>query len=441
MTSTERLAVWLYGTRIAHIERGRDKRLSLHFRDEAFDLFGPDSPILSTSLLVRQERYPNALTRSFFDNLLPEGPARNTIVRALNAHRSDGSKLDDRDIFGLLAEIGRDCAGAIVIQPMEDSEPVARSTSDARPITDDEVAERIRKLPTAPLGIDIREGVRISLAGAQRKLLLTRRQDGGWALPVNGVPSTHIMKPLMADERFPNSVANEFFCMQLAAKAGLRVAPVQSLEFDGQPVLVVERFDRHVVNNVVQRIHQEDSCQALGISADLKYQQDGGPSFQKIAELLSTFGTERDLLELLSLMTFNMAIGNADAHGKNYSMLHLESGDVRLTPAYDLLSTANYPDSDMELAMYVDNVRKVQNIARDSIVDEAATWGLSRWEAGQAVDRMLVQVRDALKSPEELDAFTHELQHFIENRNGRLVVEADSTAAGTPWPSAESTSP
>ncbi len=179
------------------------------------------------------------------------------------------------DTYGLVRELGRDCAGAMVIQPMEESAPPPSTTLTAERLSDEELADLVRNLKSAPLGAGGR--VRISLAGVQAKLLLTRMPDTTWGRPVDGTPSTHILKPEVA--AYPNTVENEAFCMRVAKHLGLRVANVETTEVAGRKLIVVERYDRLVQpDGKVERIHQEDFCQATGTKPDDKYQEDGGPS-------------------------------------------------------------------------------------------------------------------------------------------------------------------
>ena len=420
MSPTEALSVWLYQSRVADIERARNGRLSLRFTEEALDRFGPDSPILSTSMPTRIEPYPNALTRDFFEGLLPEAAARTSVVRALNANRPRGSELDGGDTFGLLRELGRDCAGALVIQPPSEDAPVAAPISEAMPISDDEVAERLARLPQAPLGVDGRSGVRVSLAGVQRKLLLARRADGRWVDPADGIPSTHILKPQIPDVNLPRSVENEAFCMLLAARVGLPAAMVEVAEFGGQRVLVIERFDRRVVDGLIRRIHQEDSCQALGIRPSLKYEEQGGPQLRRLAALLSGFGREDDLGQLLKLATFNVAVGNADAHGKNYSFLHHRSGDIALSPAYDVMSTTLYEAVDRTMGMYIDNVRRIDRVELGRIIDEGVSWGMPRNDAESAVVQTLLAIGEALGDPVDLSVEV-DLLDLVRSRTTQLT--------------------
>jgi serine/threonine-protein kinase HipA len=102
------------------------------------------------------------------------------------------------------------------------------------------------------------------------------------------------------------------------------------------------------------RIHQEDFCQALGIIATKKYQNEGGPSFKRCFDLLKKMtqpAIDRNLLT--SALVFNYLIGNMDAHGKNFSLLHTTQHNVRLAPFYDIICTGVYPETTRKMAMKI----------------------------------------------------------------------------------------
>jgi serine/threonine-protein kinase HipA len=282
----------------------------------------------------------------------------------------------------------------LVIQHPDSQPPLASADpSLATPVEDKTVAAHLRALPRSPLGIN--DEVRLSLPGAQSKLLLTRLEDGRWALPTSGVPSTHILKPPIADQRFPFSVDNEYFCMRLAAHAGLPVAEVDRAEFEGIPVLIIKRFDRQWQEGRLLRIHQEDSCQATGISVRYKYQANGGPSLRRLAGVVSEYGVRTDLLSLLRLVTFNVAIGNCDAHGKNFTLLHLAEG-IRLAPGYDLMSTLVYPEHDRQMGMFIDEIQIVDRLRSERIVSEAMNWGVDKGQAEETIYAVLDRLSEAL---------------------------------------------
>jgi serine/threonine-protein kinase HipA len=379
---SDRLAIWLYDTKVATVEQERH-RMRLRYTPEAIQTFPAGAPLLSLQLTVRQERFPNGVVRSFLDGLLPEGDARRAIAEDLSL-RAD-------DTFNLARALGRDCAGALVIQPDAEGPPPQPTILTAEPLGDDDLARLVDNLRTAPLGVDQR--VRISLAGVQEKLLLTRLPDGTWGRPVDGTPSTHILKPEIRG--YPQTVENEAFCMRVAKHLGMTVAGIETTEVGGRKLIVVSRYDRIVApSGAVERIHQEDFCQATGTLPANKYEEDGGPSLRKITGILSE--TDPDSLDsLLRAVTLNLAIGNGDAHAKNFSLLHDRAGSLRLAPLYDLLSTLVYGDD--RLAMYIDNVHRTNRVTFDRLLNEAATWGLSRTRAAEIVGDLLARLPDAVE--------------------------------------------
>jgi serine/threonine-protein kinase HipA len=376
------LAVWLYGDRVATIDEDR-RRPRLTYTDEALTRYPLGTPLLSLTLPLQPERHPQGVVRPFLDGLLPEGQSRLAVAEDFDLLASD--------TYGLIRAIGRDCAGAVVIQPAEDPPPPPPSTLRAAKLGDADIENLVANLRTAPLGIDKR--VRISLGGVQEKLLLTHMPDGSWGRPVDGTPSTHILKPEIA--RFPQAVENEAFCMRLARHLGLPVADVETQVIGSRMLLVVTRYDRIVdANGSVERIHQEDFCQATGTPPDQKYEEEGGPSLRRIAELLQGATTPNVLDDLLRAVTMNIIVGNGDAHAKNFSLLHPASGAMTLAPLYDLLCTLHYGDD--RLAMYVDGVHRTNRVTTERIVNEAARWGLSRVRAASIVNDLLARTPGAI---------------------------------------------
>ena len=380
----DQLSVWLYGTLVAQIDQERG-RLRLTYTGDALATYDLGVPLLSLSLPLAPERYTHGLVRPFLDGLLPEGESRQAVANDFD--------LLAEDTYGLIRALGRDCAGAIVIQPASEPAPPEPTTLTAEPLSDMEIAELVANLRSAPLGIGDR--VRLSLAGVQEKLLLTRMPDGRWGRPVDGTPSTHILKPEI--DRFPNAVENEAFCMRVARNLGLEVPRVETTTIGGRRLIVVERYDRIVhADGSLERIHQEDLCQATGILPAKKYEEDGGPSLRRVAEILQATASPDSLETLLRAVTLNVVIGNGDAHGKNFSLLHDPSGRIRLAPLYDLVSTLVYGDD--RLAMYIDNVHRTNKVTTDRIINEAARWGISNRRAAQIIDDLLDQIPDSVEA-------------------------------------------
>jgi serine/threonine-protein kinase HipA len=399
----DRLAVWLYETRVAVIEQDHG-RLRLWYTPEALAQFPPGTPLLSLSLPVVEQRFSHGVVRPFLDGLLPEGEPRRVIAEELNVRAGD--------TYSLIQALGRDCAGAVVIQPDDDPAPPAATTLTATPLTEEEFAGLVANLRSAPLGIDTR--VRLSLAGAQEKLVLTRQPDGTWGRPIDGTPSTHILKPEIP--AYPQTVENEVFCMKLAKQLGVPVAEVETITVGQRSLIVVERFDRIVhADGSVERVHQEDFCQALHIPPEQKYEEDGGPSIRTIADTLASVADPDSLEILLRSATLNVLIGNGDAHGKNLSLLHERSGALRLAPLYDLVSTLMYGLD--RLAMFIDTVQRIDRVTTDRLVNEAARWGMARERAQQIVGDLLARVPDAADAAlGEIDGSLPAVRQVVEGQ-------------------------
>lgn len=409
----DELAVWLNGVRVAIIER----RLRMAYTEDALDRFAPGVPLLSLSLPLTAEPYPQGVVRAFLEGLLPEGDSRNAIAADLD--------LKARDTYGLIRALGRDCAGALVIQPADEPAPAQPTTLTAERLSDEDIAELVANLRNAPLGVERR--VRVSLAGVQEKLLLTRLPDGAWGRPVDGTPTTHILKPEIA--AYPNTVENEAFCMRIAKHLGLDVAPVQTTAAVRRKLIVVERYDRVVHSDgSVERLHQEDFCQANGVPPDRKYEEDGGPSLRAIADILQAAAASDSVETLLRAVTLNVLIGNGDAHAKNFSLLHEPSGALRLAPLYDLMSTLYYGDD--RLAGYIDNVHRTEQVTADRIVNEAARWGLAKRRAAEIVEDLLDRTPDAVQAARaETEGLPDELPTVIESQLTQVCSEFTAGSA------------
>ena len=412
------LAIWLSEVRVAVVDQERG-RLRLSYTTEALDRYPLGVPLLSLSLPLTSERYTQGVVRPFLDGLLPEGDSRRAVAADFNLRASD--------TYGLIRAIGRDCAGALVIQPDGEPPPRQPTTLTAAPISDAELADLVANLRSAPLGVAAR--VRVSLAGVQEKLLLTRMPDGSWGRPVDGTPSTHILKPEIAE--YPNTVQNEEFCLRAAQHLGLPVPSVDTTTVNGRRLLIVERYDRIVHSDgAVERIHQEDFCQATGIHPDKKYEEDGGPSLQRLAEILQATASADSLELLLRAVTVNVLVGNGDAHAKNFSLLHDTSGALRLAPLYDLLSTLVYGDD--RLAMYIDNVHRTDRVTADRIVNEATRWGMSRRRAAGIIGDVLERVPAAAEAArDETDDLPDDVPAIVDSQLTQLrsSFSADGSAA------------
>lgn len=380
------LDVHLYGLLSARIDRDRRGRIRLSYTDEALARLGRRRRWLSLNLPTVSDPYVGLRGAvPFVEGLLPEGEtARSLIADRLGVGAGDG--------LAMLAVIGRDAAGAIVVVP--EGEPPTSPDAALRPIDDEGIGDRLRRLPREPLSID--SEVRLSLGGAQPKMLLTRTV-GRWNLPVHGAPSTHILKPAQAD-RFPGLVPNEAFCMRMLKHAGLPVADVAVHDFAGVETLVIERFDRdNAPGDHIERLHQEDAVGALGVRPRDKYLTNAktGVTYRRIANLLDQFSSRDDLRNLARLVTANAALGNADAHGRNYGLLLSRAGNVELAPAYDVVCTLAYGITSHSIE--IDGAQQHSKHSTRRLVNEVRNWGLPAREADTLVRDTLLRLTAAVE--------------------------------------------
>ena len=377
---TRRLSVWWEEAIVGTLEVNKHGEMRFAYSPEW--LADASRPAISFSLPKRSEPFMQRQCRPFFAGLLPEESQRDAIAGALG--------ISKRNDFAFLQALGGDVAGALTLWPEGDAPPVSPPGGAPRALSDAELLEVLDTLPTRPM-LAGREGLRLSLAGAQAKLPVVLVGDRV-ALPAPGQPTTHILKPAIG--RYPHTTENEALVMTLAAAVGLPVAPVQARSVTGRPYLLVTRYDRRFDDSgKAHRLHQEDFCQALGIPPERKYAAEDGPTFRTSFELLRRAATVPAVavLALLDVAIFNVIVGNADAHGKNFSLLY-QPGAVTLAPFYDLLSTVAYPVLSPNLAM---------RIAKRATLEEIgpATWPAFAEDIGLAspfVRRRVAELADAV---------------------------------------------
>lgn len=305
---------------------------------------------LSPRLPLREEAWIGDEVMFFFANLLPEGAILDTLTKLRRLPRGN--------VYRLIEAFGRECAGAFEIVP-EDKATRSERVPEYRKYTRKALVVDLARLrDNIPLLARHAE-LRLSLAGAQNKIPV-RYADGELWLPEGNAPSTHILKPALQPQAlFPDSVANEAFCLRLAHALGLPVAQATVLA-DPEPILLVERYDRVTSAERIERLHQLDLCQLAGVLPDHKYEIDGGPGFKSCFDQIDRYSAAPalDRLRLVDWTIFNYLIGNADAHAKNLSMLHGADGNLRLAPAYDLLATGYWRELSDKMAMAIGGERR-----------------------------------------------------------------------------------
>ena len=345
LSHTRKLGLWMNGARVGTWSLSPNAPDTLQY-----DLAWTQSEqgrALSLSLPFTPGNSPHRgdKVRAYFENLLPDSKdIRDRLARRFNTGSTSA--------FELLAEIGRDCVGALEILP-DGATSAGASSLQSEPLSDAQVAQILRGTTTSNAmgwGVDD-DNFRISIAGAQEKTALLLR-DGQWAVPRGNTPTTHIFKlPLgliggmKLDMR--DSVENEWLCSLILQEFGIVVADCRPMQFEDVKVLVVRRFDRawwtHPSGDSrLIRLPQEDMCQATGVPPEAKYEADGGPGMDRILDVLDGSMTrEQDRRNFFKAQLLFWMLCATDGHAKNFSLFLRPGGQYQLTPLYDVLSA--YP--------------------------------------------------------------------------------------------------
>ena len=385
LARTGRLDVFLLNRRIGRLDYA-SPRNEMHFSYDPGYLSAPGAIPLSHSLPLQAEPFDSDRTTVFFANLLPPDTIRKRLGPILHISR--------HNVFGFLEALGGDCAGAVSL--WKPGQVPESGKGELRLLDEDEAHAVLQSLKKRPLYVNGMDGYRISGAGAQDKLI-ARIVNGSVALPLYGMPSTHIIKPSVED--YPDSVFNEFFSMRLAKRLGLRTAGCGLMRLQDDVFYWTERYDREFADGDVRRLHQEDFCQALGISGELKYESEGGPSFRSCMGAMSAMRLSLvDRLAFIDRMIFNFLIGNADAHGKNSSILYRGGSGRSLAPIYDAMSTAVYSGLSRVNAMSIGGAERFEDVRRESFAAMAVEAGMRPELALSRLDAMLGKIPTTAQS-------------------------------------------
>ena len=382
---------------------------------------------VSNSLPLQEEPFSPQVTRSFFEGLLPEGFSRRSVAQWIRA--------DEQDYLTILAALGKECLGALMIEDSSSNETAERSYQKLS-------TDQVRRLASegATRSAEIVVSSHLSLTGASGKAgLYLDEKSGTWYQPIGAAPSTHIVK--QSHIRLRNIIENEQLALRPAAKLGIPAADsfvVNTGAYaEDEILLAAKRYDRDLEHArftvdgllVPLRLHQEDMAQALGISSAEKYEKDGDQYLKKIFKLLrnTVSNPMRDQLRLLDILIFDVLIGNTDNHIKNLSLLYGSNlREISLAPAYDLLSTAIYRESTPEMSIAIAGVRDWNSIGRETFLKASDEIGIAPRIIANEYDRLNYLFRDALQSAaQELE--TSGLKHCRELAGRIIAMRRDNS--------------
>lgn len=319
----KKLIVFLEGQRIGILQEDISGKHSF--------IYDADAPAqLSLSMPRRSQPWTGKPIEAYIDGVLPDDPMTR---RAIGKQYG----VNGNNPFALLSAIGLDCAGGAQFVPPEQIETVKDDPYSLVPISEKEIEQRLASIAGTSDASWQASDEHWSLNGAQDKIAL-HYANGKWYEAHGTAPTTHIIKPGI--HALHEQAFNEYICMKTIGALGIPVAQTTFRMFGETPALVSTRWDRKIstVNGrpIVQRIHQEDFCQATAHSTQEKYQSDGGPSAQDIIQCMRNNNlSEIDIDQFYIALVVNFLIGGTDAHAKNYALLEPTGAKPSFAPLYD----------------------------------------------------------------------------------------------------------
>ncbi len=396
-------------------ELSRDENLVHNFSYDNSWVESPNSFPLSLAMPLNENNFSNAITLSFFENLMPEGEVRHHLEQVT----------DIKQPFEFLKEFGKDCAGAITLS--ENAE-VTKNVQGSSELIKLDKAKIYKAIETKQSVIDViaeEEPGYLSLAGAQDKFAAVYK-DGEFYLPSDGSPTTHIVKVPIHRQGVKESVYNEYYCMNLAKRVGFEIPQVEVLDEDF-PLFIIDRYDRYKDSSGnIHRIHQQDFCQAFGIVSDFKYEKKGGPNLKKNYQLILDHIPAKSRLNSIhsffDWVCFNLIIGNNDSHSKNISFL-MKEGKNELAPIYDLLCTSIYPKLKKNFSFMIGDRDDSSKIGPNQIELLEEELGLKSGfivkrmkKIASSIEKERVPLADQVKRDHPNCKIAHRISDEIQNR-------------------------
>ena len=389
---TEKLAIFINQKHLGSLTLdGLNDRYGLVYDQDWSDKSG-----FSISPHLKQGDCKSNTVKRFLANLLPEGKWLEEL--------SVNCQISKSNVFGLIAAIGLETTGALSFR--QQNEKNDNIPTSFRVVSSDELQDRLSR--RQQLSIATWDGIsRLSVAGIQDKLPILIGPDGKMGFGEGALASTHILKFGTKPEM--HLVVNEFICMKLAGMAKLPVAPV-SIDRYGEPVLIVERFDRRWSSGRVKRLHLIDGCQLLDLPPTYKYERPFGKSGEGAnirtgANLPALFAACQlcripalAMRDLLHWVLLQLLIGNSDAHGKNISF-YVGRGGIDVAPAYDLVNIEVYGDQyERDMAMAVGDTFEFDGIHAYQLADMAEECGLSQRQVATSLRSLCITLMKAVDS-------------------------------------------
>ena len=416
---------------IGRVQRHARSRLTLTY-DDAWRNSADAYPLSLSMPLGAREHGPN-IVGAFLWGLLPD----NEMVLERWAKKF---QISARNVFGLISNVGEDCAGAVQFVRPDRRDAILSGQEDGVEWLDEaELAARLKALRDDHAAWRMpRDTGQFSLAGAQPKTAVLFI-DGKWGIPRGRIPTTHILKPPTG--AFDGHAENEHLCLRTARNLGLPTATTRVIEFKGEVAIAVERYDRALSGRDILRVHQEDMCQALGLPPTKTYQNEGGPSAADLANLIRLYSSARDedVGRFVDAILFNFLIAGPDAHAKNYSLLIGGAGQVRLAPLYDIASILPYDEYDLhkvKLSMKIGGEYGILDIRRRHIERLAKDAKLPAHTVVERLKSLAERLPDAVSDEARVAAADGLNSHIIDRLVSRMAQRATTCLSLMAEPSA-----
>ena len=272
---------------------------------------------VSLTMPVRDKSYVNTELHPIFEMHLPEGYLLSIIKKHF-------SKISNTDDFGLLHLLSASVHGRVGYE------------SDETPLLEPLHLEDVLH-PNKPKLFDElvqRFALNSPLSGVQPKVLARIEDKATLKL------EDYIIKTWGSD--YPELALNEYLCMFAVKEAGITV-PEFYLSDDDQ-FFIMKRFD---ILTDGTRLGFEDLCVLQAKQRDDKYKG----SYEQVAKSLQLFCSNHLKLNSLSqffkIMVMNNLLQNGDAHLKNFGVLYSDINHIQIAPAYDIVNTTVYIQSDI----------------------------------------------------------------------------------------------
>lgn len=271
---------------------------------------------ISLIMPIRQKPYIHTKLHPIFEMHLPEG----YLLSIIKKHFSKFSKTDD---FGLLNIMAPSIKGRVSYESDFLRVETNLTLDDLLHSKNDNLFDEL---------LD-RFALNSALSGVQPKVLATIENKATLKI------DDYIVKSW--GENYKELALNEYYCMKI-----IKLANIEVPEFyisDDEKLFIIKRFDK-VEDSY---IGFEDMCVLMGKQRDDKYEG----SYEQIVKTIKTFVSSQNkkssLLEFFKMIYLNYRLKNGDAHLKNFGLIYEGIDNIKLAPAYDVVSTTVYIKNDI----------------------------------------------------------------------------------------------